>query len=135
MAKKLKKCVRCNRGRAEKFYSSPRARVCSTCRKAKVAHTSKDARLTRTYQISMADFQRLLDYQDGVCAICLGKRAVLSVDHDHAKVKAGFSLRESVRGLCCRLCNGRLLTAARDDPVILRRAALYLEDPPAQRVL
>lgn len=33
------------------------------------------------------------------------------------------------------MCNGRLLTAARDNPETLRRAADYLENPPAISVL
>lgn len=51
----------------------------------------------------------------------------MSVDHDHAT--------SLVRGLACKMCNNRLLTAARDDPEILRRAADYLEHPPAVRII
>ena len=66
----------------------------------------------------------LFEAQNGRCAICNGtRRQRLSVDHCH---KTG-----RVRGLLCRMCNGRLLTSARDNPEVLRNAANYLEDPPA----
>jgi len=33
------------------------------------------------------------------------------------------------------MCNGRLLTAARDKPDVLRAGADYLDNPPAARVI
>ncbi|WP_245627891.1 endonuclease VII domain-containing protein [Actinomadura oligospora] len=81
-----------------------------------------------TYGLERGEYDQLLAAQGGVCAICGQPRAQrLSVDHCH---KAGY-----VRGLLCRMCNGRLLTAARDRPEVLRAAADYLESPPALRVL
>ncbi|MFI1796374.1 endonuclease VII domain-containing protein [Streptomyces sp. NPDC020379] len=81
-----------------------------------------------TYGLQAGDYDRLFELQGGRCAVCGGtRRQRLSVDHDH---KTGL-----VRGLLCRMCNGRLLTAARDRPETLRAAAEYLEDPPAQRHL
>jgi hypothetical protein len=68
-------------------------------------------------------------YQGGVCWICgVGpKKIPLNVDHDH---KTG-----RVRGLLCWHCNNRLLGASRDRPEILRKAAQYLDDPPAPKIL
>jgi hypothetical protein len=84
--------------------------------------------IKNTYGLTYEQYETLLAAQDGRCAICGGKRSYnLNVDHCH---KTGF-----VRGLLCRQCNGRLLTAAKDDPATLRAAADYLEWPPAQRVL
>lgn len=82
----------------------------------------------KTYGLGPGEYDALFKAQEGRCAICRQPRKQrLSVDHCH---KTGL-----VRGLCCRLCNGRLLTAARDKPDVLRRAADYLEDPPAVRHL
>ena len=132
---KRKRCTQCGYQRADKFFRTPRARVCITCQRKTKRRTTKDRRLRETYGISHADYDKLLDRQGGACAICGGVRAVLSVDHCHAREKAGAAPRSTVRGLLCRRCNGRLLTAALDNPAILRRAADYLEDPPAFHVL
>lgn len=60
------------------------------------------------YGLSPEDHHKLLDKQNGVCAICKkpetkivnGKLIPLSVDHDHVTGK--------VRGLLCRTCNNAL---------------------------
>jgi hypothetical protein len=80
-----------------------------------------DARLKKTYGISMEQYQVLLVKQGGKCGICkrperLGQ--ALSVDHDH---KTG-----RVRGLLCRKCN-RSLGGFDDDPVRLEAALRYLQ--------
>lgn len=78
----------------------------------------------RTYGLGKGEYEALFKAQGGKCAICGGTRKQrLSVDHCHKT--------QLVRGLLCRTCNGRLLTAARDKPETLRRAAYYLEYPPA----
>lgn len=81
----------------------------------------------KKYGITPAQYDAMLDAQDGVCAICgrppKGGRtssASLHVDHDH---KTGI-----VRGLLCNACNlgvGKFM----DSPALLRIAAVYLEKP------
>lgn len=125
---KTRPCKGCGRNRAEKFYTSARGRTCATCRKARSRTNSRNRRILETYGLTEAEYDSLFAAQDGRCAICGGvRRQKLSVDHRHAD---GL-----VRGLLCRLCNGRLLTAARDLPAVLRAAADYLENPPAVAVL
>lgn len=88
------------------------------------------AHIQRTYGITSEEYDALYEAQGGVCAICqrakgTGRRR-LAVDHCH---KTG-----EVRGLLCKTDNvylGRL----RDDPEAFRRAAAYLENPPARKVL
>lgn len=119
-------CSKCRRNRAEKFYTSPRGRVCSDCRKKSRSKASHEKRVTATYGPGPGEYDVLFEAQDGRCAICREpRRQRLSVDHDH---KSGL-----VRGLLCRRHNGQLLPAARDRPEILRAAAEYLENPPALR--
>jgi len=121
-------CQKCGRGRAEKFYKSARARVCLTCQKTRARTTSHGARIQKVYGITADEYKALFAAQNGVCAICKQARSYrLNVDHDH---QSGH-----VRGLLCRLCNGRLLTAARDRPEVLRAGADYLEKPPAYAVI
>lgn len=97
------------------------------------------------YGITPQDYRDLYRAQHGVCYICRvakgknpddpqgrgGRR--LGVDHNHAL----GNRREAVRGLLCtgslsaNTCN-RLI--ARYSLAQLRRAVLYIESPPAQKV-
>lgn len=134
MAEKRRPCKRCGRGRAERFYSSPRGHVCSTCRKKRVAHASKDARLQELYDITITDWEAMLEHQGGGCAICRRPHPNYDVDHDHQAEKV-VGTRASIRGLICPAFNRKVLRFARDDATRLRAAADYLEHPPAQAVL
>ncbi|MEU4920286.1 endonuclease VII domain-containing protein [Streptomyces parvus] len=124
-----RECARCGKNRAERFFVSTRGRICATCRKAKRRAASRSTHLQATYGLSVEDYERLLAYQGGRCAICREKRRTnLAVDHCHKT--------EAVRGLLCARCNGQLLArGSRDRPDVLRRAAEYLEDYPAWKVL
>lgn len=123
--KGYRECTKCERNRAERFFT-PKGRICASCRKGSRSKASHEQRVMSTYGLGPGEYDALFAAQGGRCAICRQtRRQRLSVDHDH---KSGL-----VRGLCCRRCNGRLLTAALDRPEILRAAADYLEDPPARR--
>jgi hypothetical protein len=83
----------------------------------------RDSQLRSAFGISLADYNVLLQSQDGHCKLCPtteadSKGGVLDVDHDHA---TGL-----VRGLLCHRCNWAL-GILQDDPALLRRAADYLE--------
>jgi hypothetical protein len=117
-------CDKCGRNRAERFYSGPRGKICVTCRKRTRSAASHDKRVSETYGLALGEYASLFEAQGRVCAICKQPRTTrLDVDHNHAN--------NIIRGLLCRLCNRRLLTAARDNPETLRAAAKYLENPPA----
>lgn len=81
----------------------------------------------RQYGIGPGDYQRMLDEQGGVCAICKRPPTVdgpqrakrLHVDHCHA---TGL-----VRGLLCSRCNFGI-GLFDDDPAQIERAALYLKN-------
>lgn len=80
-----------------------------------------DRWLRYRYGIDRADYDRMLAEQGGGCATCgttdPGSRA-FHVDHDHATGR--------VRGLLCSGCNV-VLGHVKDDPVLLRELADYLE--------
>jgi len=64
---------------------------------------ARKAHLKKSYRLTLADYERMLDEQAGVCAICSESCATgqrLAVDHDHTTGKA--------RGLLCRRCNTKL---------------------------
>jgi len=94
-------------------------------RKAK-AHA---ARVEKVYGLQRGQYETLYEAQGGRCYICqraTGKTRRLSVDHDH---KTGY-----VRGLLCRPCNS-MLGHIRDDTLIARRIAWYLNNPPAHQAI
>ena len=116
-------CGKCNRNRQERFFK-PQGRVCIKCQRNRAHLASRDVRLQETYGITQADYERMVEHQHGVCAICGGKRSGnYDVDHDH---KTGM-----IRGALCRRCNRKLLVACKDDPTILQAAIDYLNHPPA----
>lgn len=100
------------------------------------AEKAREKRLIELYGITLPDYWRLFDAQDGACAICRQpRRKHLEVDHDHKLERDGWPLRDTVRGLLCRACNGRLLPTVRDNVDTLNNAVNYLVDPPARGVL
>jgi len=77
-------------------------------------------KLKYSYGISEEDYDAMLSYQNGVCAICDGVNPSgrrLAVDHCHTTGK--------VRGLLCSKCN-TLLGHAGDDVDILTKSISYL---------
>jgi hypothetical protein len=94
---------------------------------------ARDKRIEDTYNLTATDYDALLAYQDGACAICqraTGKTRRLSVDHDHACCNGPRSCGRCVRGLLCKPCN-RMLGHLRDQPRAFLRAAEYLTNWPS----
>jgi Recombination endonuclease VII len=70
----------------------------------------------RNYGITLLQYEDMCVQQDNMCASC-GKTEKLFIDHCHTTGK--------IRGLLCRYCNS-LIGFAKDDPEMLRRAAIYV---------
>ena len=100
-----------------------RATYCLPCHNARGQASrakiggSRTYHLTRRYGITAAEADVMLERQRRVCAICRVAPAA-HVDHDH---RTG-----AVRALLCFNCNGGL-GQFRDDPILLRFAAAYVE--------
>jgi hypothetical protein len=107
------------------FHKGGNGSYCRDC----YSNSYHSSRLMRVYGITAEQYYEILDHQGGGCAICdrVLRSKKYSVDHNH---KTG-----EVRGLLCNPCNNRILGSAKDDPSILRRAADYLEKPPAREVI
>lgn len=95
--------------------------------------------------LSPTEWVRLWTYQDGKCAICTkplrnryDKHDTLPspafCDHSHVLEKTK-GVRASVRGLLCLYCNRYILVVLHDSVEKAQRAADYLRDPPARRIL
>jgi len=71
----------------------------------------------------------MLEFQEGLCAVCRGEMSTPYIDHDHdccpqvAAGRRGCGL--CVRGLLCPRCN-IMLGSVGDRPEILARAIEYL---------
>jgi len=128
----MKRCPDC--GKYKLLSEFPRNRrthdgrhaYCKPCHNARGKETkqrlyggSRHYHLKRRYGIGAAEFDELVQDQDGLCPIC-DKPSPEHVDHDHETGR--------IRGVLCFNCNGGLGQFG-DDPVRLYRAAFYLEDP------
>jgi hypothetical protein len=85
----------------------------------------EDAIMRRQYGISMEEFDGLLAFQGGGCAICSKPieeiRRRMNIDHDHKNGK--------VRGILCSGCNTGLGHLG-DNIEGLKKALYYLENTP-----
>ena len=92
---------------------------------------ARDKRLRRLYNISAEEYDKILEFQNGVCPICeeeknaKGEPKKLGVDHDH---KSGLT-----RGILCFYCNRKLTEWW--TPERLKAALFYLENPTATLAL
>ena len=92
-------------------------------RKYKQSVKGKNTRrrsLVKTYGLTVEQYDKMLEQQNGGCAICGGQNKDgrrLFIDHCHQS--------EKVRGLLCSKCN-LFLGAANDSVDILSRAITYL---------
>jgi hypothetical protein len=90
--------------------------------------SARSKRLKHLFNLTIEDYENLLEEQEGKCAICgvtenktVGtmKTHNFCVDHDHETGK--------VRGLLCNNCN-RGLGLLKDSEELLRKAARYVEN-------
>ncbi len=144
----MKSCSRCKLTKPLSSFSfykekkdgsrTPKTR-CKTCavevtREYRIKHPEKvklwnaKTKLRIYYDLSWESYQKMVDDQNGVCAICSKPPTVkaLCVDHSHAT--------NVVRGLLCDKCN-QGLGRFNDDPIILKRAISYLTHMDANVVL
>jgi hypothetical protein len=82
-------------------------------------------RIKDKYGLTKADYEKILQEQNGACFICqrtpyeIRPRRHLAVDHSHSTGK--------IRGLLCYSCNHRLIGyLIKDDKEIARRLLKYL---------
>ena len=103
--------------------------TCKECTKARLKakndsnpDLARDRHLMRTYGISLAEYQDLLDDQSGKCGCCStekpgGRWNTFQVDHDH--------VTGAVRELLCKDCN-IVLGLVQDSPEHLMRLIQYI---------
>jgi len=84
---------------------------------------SKKIRLKYYYGITLEEYEKMVEKQNGVCKICnnipRGRYNSFHIDHCHTTNK--------IRGLLCDSCN-RMLGFAKDNIIIFANAIKYLEE-------
>jgi hypothetical protein len=122
----IRLCQQCKREfPAEAFRVSPKGVISSYC-----GPCANDLQhmygLRHRLGVEPEQYYQLLAAQEGVCAICgrAPRKQHLAVDHNH---KTG-----AIRGLLCVRCNHKVLGGSGENVDVLRRAADYLENPPAE---
>ena len=103
---------------------SPRYAYCKPCH----SETQRVLRIKKFFNISIEEYDRVFEFQGGLCAICRQppKSARLAVDHCH---KTGL-----IRGLLCPWCN-RAIALFRDNLERFENAVAYFKFPPFTQVL
>ena len=81
----------------------------------------------KKYKINLDTYNKKLEEQGGVCAICKGTWSkVLVIDHDHDCCPSEYTCGKCLRALLCGNCNAGL-GWFKHDPDILRSAIEYIE--------
>src|SRR5258708_5296198 len=88
--------------------------------------TPREKRLIRCFNLTEVLWQKVFDYEKGICPLCGRPLTKPNTDHCH---KTGL-----VRGILCSHCN-RALGYVKDSIPWLLRAIEYLEHPPATSAL
>ncbi len=124
-----RRCKVCDEWKERTEFYRKSGYTCKPCRNAQIVQRRRETggdranSLWSRYRLRVADYDSMLEAQNGVCALCERRKAT-TVDHDHETGK--------VRSLLCNACNSAL-GKLYDDPVLLRKAARYVEGhkPPA----
>jgi hypothetical protein len=91
-----------------------------------------DYLLGYNYNLTIEDYARMLNAQDGHCATCpateptTGRVRRLHVDHDHSCCPGSKSCGRCVRGLLCSTCN-MALGGIKEDIEILQNMIAYVK--------
>lgn len=129
----VKTCSHCNEIKISDNYTKNCKntdgldRQCRQCKNAiskrsrdkkRTSHSIFVSNLRTRYSLSLAEYEKMVVDQNGLCAICLGepKKQRLAVDHDHTDGR--------VRGLLCATCNS--LLGRYENPTWRTRAEEYL---------
>ena len=132
----MKVCFICKENKsATEFYSSKNSKdglhsYCKSCAKQKAtenkrANPHRSREYTRKWRdpnypgVSEAEYERMLELQQGVCAVCQIDNGSLQVDHCHTTGQ--------FRGLLCNNCNSAL-GFLNDDIKLVENASGYLKE-------
>ena len=114
-------CRECNKeyNRTHKVEFAERKKIYNQTEKGKFGVYRRN--LKNKYGITLEDYDRMIEDQNGVCAICGGiniNGRRLGVDHNHETGE--------IRALLCNYCN-HIIGDAKENIIILQSAINYLK--------
>lgn len=122
LSSQCKECKKVSRSKRKK-YDSEYWQKWSKEHREKLRLRDTEYNLKRKFNISLKDYDNLLQNQSGGCAICTASKSrsgkKLAVDHCHSTGK--------IRGLLCNECNTSL-GLFKENLEILKKAINYLEN-------
>jgi Recombination endonuclease VII len=136
-------CKKCYSKRGKIYYEANTEYMLNRTKEAHKRRVAKDpekyrrerfgVRLKNVYGITLQEWEKLLEKQDGKCAICciplylkLDGTQDSTVDHNHACCAGQSSCGKCIRGILCVNCNWGL-GQFKDDQAILQAAINYLK--------
>lgn len=90
-----------------------------------LVNVPKEKSLLENFNLTLSDWQKIFDYQKGLCAICQKPLIKPNTDHEHA---SGL-----IRGILCIWCNRNLREYMTVD--FVQKVLNYLTNPPASTAL
>lgn len=120
--KPFKKCSKCNveKPNTDEYFNirnkGVRQRNRSMCKECHML-ASKSNHLMKKYSLTIQDYEKMYDSQEGKCTICNEKKDSLVIDHCHTTGE--------VRSLLCNACNVSI-GLLKESSLILFNAALYV---------
>jgi len=125
MSDSVKKCTRCKVEKPQNkeyfpLHNKKKDGLDSWCRKCRATYRNEICRGKFRDVISDEDL-KMIKETTKECVICGEESNRLVVDHDHKTGK--------IRGMLCNHCN-RGIGHFRDDPILMRFAATYVEQFP-----
>ena len=138
----MKTCMICNvEKKLDEFSPASRGihRTCKLCRSEQMRQHRKENPDTyrgyeykKKYKISLDTYNKILEEQGGVCAICGGVWSrSLVVDHDHDCCPGETTCGNCLRALLCGSCNAGL-GWFKHDPKIMESAIRYIKEVKAR---
>ncbi len=111
----------CKNGHQLRWVGTNNCIECEQEKKLDYQESRREQRLLKKYGISTDEYERMAESQEWKCKICdeaQEDRSKFHVDHCHDT--------QILRGLLCSRCN-QAIGLMRDDPLIMRKAAQYVE--------
>lgn len=116
----LQPCKRCN------FVFD--RKIKNRCVKCQLVRHRKNE-LRKLYNLTVEQYDKMVEDQNGLCAICGKNPAIINAYHDnnrHKKLVVDHNHKTGkIRGLLCNNCN-RILGLVKEDPYVLHTMCIYL---------
>lgn len=116
IAKHQSKCKYCGKVDNKENFIKYR-KICLGCKDAYTKSRCLKSRIKQIYKVSLEEYNKVIESNNGVCEICGESPEKICFDHDHQTDKA--------RGSLCHKCNSGL-GLLKDDMKVLEKALYYL---------